>query len=294
MMNEMQTIPSAVFDVCLTRLRTDHLHQPSKVTYRERPTSRRGGTQKKKKKKKKRGKKVFPSFHHETLLLACCNHANMASKVGPRLLSHLTRQARVTPLPTPQATFSRFQTSIIRRRTPPLRCYAHQIPRPSQQQQQQSASRPTPQRRDDIPLDKEPLYTHPRPAPPRPRSPPPSADDPLSKSSSSSSSSSSSPASPAYYQLSFTCVPCDHRSHHNISRQGYHHGSVLITCPNCRNRHVISDHLNIFGDRDVTVEDLVKEKGQLVKRGSLGEDGDVEFWPDNYEEEGPSRTKYQQ
>ncbi|OAA71453.1 DNL zinc finger domain containing protein [Cordyceps fumosorosea ARSEF 2679] len=88
------------------------------------------------------------------------------------------------------------------------------------------------------------------------------------------------PKNPAYYQLSFTCVPCGHRSHHNVSKQGYHAGSVLITCPDCRNRHVISDHLNIFGDRKVTVEDLMREKGRLVKRGSLGEDGDIEFWPD--------------
>lgn len=85
---------------------------------------------------------------------------------------------------------------------------------------------------------------------------------------------------PAYYQLSFTCVPCGHRSHHNISKQGYHKGSTLVTCPSCRNRHVISDHLNIFGDRKITVEDLMREKGRLVKRGSLGEDGDIEFWPE--------------
>lgn len=88
---------------------------------------------------------------------------------------------------------------------------------------------------------------------------------------------------PAYYQLSFTCVPCSHRSHHNVSKQGYHTGSILITCPSCRNRHVISDHLNIFGDRKLTVEDLMREKGRLVKRGSLGEDGDIEFWPDEEE-----------
>jgi mitochondrial protein import protein ZIM17 len=84
---------------------------------------------------------------------------------------------------------------------------------------------------------------------------------------------------PDYYQLSFTCIPCDHRSHHNVSKQGYHRGSVLISCPNCRNRHVISDHLDIFGDRKFTIEDLMREKGQLVKRGTLGEDGDIEFWP---------------
>ncbi|PHH74379.1 hypothetical protein CDD80_3116 [Ophiocordyceps camponoti-rufipedis] len=85
---------------------------------------------------------------------------------------------------------------------------------------------------------------------------------------------------PAYYQLSFTCIPCDHRSQHSVSKHGYHYGSVLITCPGCRNRHVISDHLKIFGDRDVTVEDLMRERGRLVKRGSLGEDSNVEFWPE--------------
>lgn len=38
--------------------------------------------------------------------------------------------------------------------------------------------------------------------------------------------------------------------------------------------------MNIFGERKVTVEDLMREKGRLVKRGSLGEDGDIEFWPE--------------
>lgn len=82
------------------------------------------------------------------------------------------------------------------------------------------------------------------------------------------------------YELTFTCVPCGARSAHNVSKQGYHHGSVLITCPSCRNRHVISDHLNIFGNRSLTVEDLMRERGRLVKRGTLGEDGDIEFWED--------------
>ncbi|KAK8126515.1 DNL zinc finger [Apiospora kogelbergensis] len=83
-----------------------------------------------------------------------------------------------------------------------------------------------------------------------------------------------------HYELTFTCVPCGERSTHTVSKQGYHKGSVLITCPSCRNRHVISDHLNIFGNRQITVEDLMRERGQLVKRGTLGEDGDIEFWED--------------
>lgn len=47
------------------------------------------------------------------------------------------------------------------------------------------------------------------------------------------------------YELTFTCKPCRHRSAHRISKQGYHKGSVLITCPDCKNRHVISDHLQV-------------------------------------------------
>jgi len=87
-----------------------------------------------------------------------------------------------------------------------------------------------------------------------------------------------------HYQLIFTCVPCGARSSHSVSKQGYHKGSVLISCPDCRNRHIISDNLNIFGDRKINVEDLLREKGQLVKRGTLGEDGDVEFWQDGLAE----------
>jgi protein import protein ZIM17 len=33
-------------------------------------------------------------------------------------------------------------------------------------------------------------------------------------------------------------------------------------------------------DKAMTVEDLMREKGQLVKKGTLSEDGDLEFWDD--------------
>ncbi|KAL3419287.1 DNL zinc finger domain containing protein [Phlyctema vagabunda] len=82
------------------------------------------------------------------------------------------------------------------------------------------------------------------------------------------------------YELSITCTPCGTRSTHSVSKHGYHLGSVLITCPSCRNRHVISDHLRIFGDRDLTIEDLMKEQGQIFKKGTLSEDGNMEFWSD--------------
>lgn len=94
-------------------------------------------------------------------------------------------------------------------------------------------------------------------------------------------SQSEKPKAPAY-RLTFTCKVCEHRSSHEVSKQGYHKGSVLITCPGCHNRHVISDHLRIFSEKDAgaTIEEILARKGQLVKKGTLGEDGDVEFWED--------------
>ncbi len=78
------------------------------------------------------------------------------------------------------------------------------------------------------------------------------------------------------YQLTFTCKPCTHRSTHRITKQGYHHGTVLITCPQCHNRHIISDHLKIFMDRSGTLEDILARKAapgtdlsKLIRKGRL-------------------------
>ncbi|KAG9246589.1 DNL zinc finger-domain-containing protein [Calycina marina] len=82
------------------------------------------------------------------------------------------------------------------------------------------------------------------------------------------------------YEITFTCTPCSTRSTHKISKQGYHHGSVLVKCPECKNRHIISDHLKVFGDKSMTIEDMMKEKGELFTKGTISEDGDVELWDD--------------
>ncbi|KAF2416519.1 zf-DNL-domain-containing protein, partial [Tothia fuscella] len=85
------------------------------------------------------------------------------------------------------------------------------------------------------------------------------------------------PEAPAY-DLTFTCKKCDNRSTHKVSKQGYHNGTVLITCPGCKNRHLIADHLKIFSDKRITLEDIMKEKGQVFRKGGLLPSGDVEFW----------------
>lgn len=38
--------------------------------------------------------------------------------------------------------------------------------------------------------------------------------------------------------------------------------------------------LQIFSDKSMTIEDLMRENGNLVKKGTVGVDGDVEFWDD--------------
>ncbi|KAJ5102651.1 hypothetical protein N7532_003180 [Penicillium argentinense] len=80
------------------------------------------------------------------------------------------------------------------------------------------------------------------------------------------------------YQITFTCKPCGTGSTHRMSKQGYHRGTVLIQCPSCKNRHLMSDHLGIFFDKGTTLEDLLKEKGQTLQHGRT--DGNLEFWDD--------------
>ncbi|KAL8727763.1 MAG: hypothetical protein Q9166_005818 [cf. Caloplaca sp. 2 TL-2023] len=92
------------------------------------------------------------------------------------------------------------------------------------------------------------------------------------------------PADVPKYQLTFTCKPCTHRSTHTVSKHGYEKGTVLVTCPICKNRHVISDHLKIFSEKRMTLEDILREKGELVKRGRVGPEGDVEFWDEQGKE----------
>jgi protein import protein ZIM17 len=65
------------------------------------------------------------------------------------------------------------------------------------------------------------------------------------------------------YEMTFTCKACSTRSSHRMSKQGYHHGTILITCPGCKNRHLIADHLK------VCETDLLHLLRQLLTRPDL-------------------------
>lgn len=49
-----------------------------------------------------------------------------------------------------------------------------------------------------------------------------------------------------------------------MSKQAYTKGTVLIQCPSCTVRHLISDHLKIFSDQHITIEDILNAKGESV------------------------------
>lgn len=108
------------------------------------------------------------------------------------------------------------------------------------------------------------------------------------------SSPSPSATHPAY-EIYFTCKPCSHRSGpHRVTKQGFHNGTTLITCPSCQNRHVITDNLRIFTDEGGDLEDIMRRHGGKLKKGKLGtKDGglvgnegqqeEIEFWEDGTE-----------
>ncbi|CCE66299.1 hypothetical protein TPHA_0P01410 [Tetrapisispora phaffii CBS 4417] len=68
--------------------------------------------------------------------------------------------------------------------------------------------------------------------------------------------------------LAFTCNKCNTRSSHTISKQAYTSGTVMVQCPGCKNRHLIADHLKIFDDNKVTIEDIMKLKGEKVSKST--------------------------
>ncbi|KAK3300767.1 DNL zinc finger-domain-containing protein [Chaetomium fimeti] len=207
--------------------------------------------------------------------LRSTNRTTMASK---RTLVSIPTIARLAS-PAPARTSATLSLLRSRRHLPVSVAsttvrLAHSIPRPrngSPFSQSQQPTTPTPTRSGSTPTTT---------ATSTPTSTPSSQPDPAEPQSQPQQQAAPNIRQQPHYELTFTCRPCDTRSRHRVSKQGYHHGSVLIACPSCKNRHVISDHLRIFGDKAMTVEDLLRDKGELVKKGTLGEEGDLEFWDD--------------
>ena len=71
--------------------------------------------------------------------------------------------------------------------------------------------------------------------------------------------------------VSFTCTAnnCGTRISKMIRRSSYEKGTVLIMCPTCKVRHIISDHLGWYSDvseKLTDIEKIANAKGEKVVR----------------------------
>ncbi|KAG6839994.1 hypothetical protein C0991_009724 [Blastosporella zonata] len=130
---------------------------------------------------------------------------------------------------------------------------------------------------------------------------PPSSSPPSSSTASTSSSSSNTTNTPSTaaatttsqplpekleprLSMTFTCTAenCSERSTHQFTKRAYERGIVLVQCPGCKNRHLIADHLGWFKESTQegklkTIEDILRDRGETVRRGRLDAGGVVEY-----------------
>ena len=71
------------------------------------------------------------------------------------------------------------------------------------------------------------------------------------------------------FQLFYTCKKCNNRNSHLISKLAYEKGVVIVKCTGCQNNHLIADNLKWFKDDKTNIEEILREKGEEVKRISV-------------------------
>lgn len=64
------------------------------------------------------------------------------------------------------------------------------------------------------------------------------------------------------FLIGFTCKKCNKRSYKLISKKSYYEGVVIIRCDQCKNLHLIADHLGWYDSMNKfgTIEDYFKRQ----------------------------------
>lgn len=65
---------------------------------------------------------------------------------------------------------------------------------------------------------------------------------------------------------SFVCKKCETRNTKKFSKRSYKEGIVIIRCDGCQNLHLIADNLGWFEDTSVNIEDLMRRKGEEIRK----------------------------
>lgn len=51
-----------------------------------------------------------------------------------------------------------------------------------------------------------------------------------------------------------------------FTKKAYHHGVVIVRCESCDSLHLMADNLGWFEDGGVNIEELMRRKGQEVRK----------------------------
>jgi mitochondrial protein import protein ZIM17 len=73
-------------------------------------------------------------------------------------------------------------------------------------------------------------------------------------------------------QMLYTCKVCNTRNSQTISKLAYTKGVVLVRCSGCQNNHLVADNLGWFKDSKTNIEDILREKGEEVRKVQIGDE----------------------
>lgn len=75
-------------------------------------------------------------------------------------------------------------------------------------------------------------------------------------------------------KLGFTCKKCNTRNDNKIiSKLAYTKGVVIVRCDGCKNNHLIADNMGWFDNNRRNIEQILKKKGESVRRIRDDSDG---------------------